>query len=86
MRMTADLDSIHFTASISQAEILLKTTFDYYRSPERDKVLLCTLGYSMPRHLAAHIDEIQPTTRFEEQRNVVFDSLSSYLDFLITYP
>ena len=64
--MTSDENSIQFNASIAQAETLLKTTFNYYRNPEHDIVLLRTLGYSVPERLAAHIIDVQPTTRFED--------------------
>ena len=58
-------DWVTFTTSVSKANNLLNTTFDWYQQ-DGDKAgpKLRTLQYSVPDELDVHVDMIQPTTRF----------------------
>ncbi|KAL0471170.1 tripeptidyl-peptidase [Neurospora intermedia] len=60
-----DNDWVSFTTSVAKANNLLNTTFDWYQQ-DGDKTgpKLRTLQYSVPDELDAHVDMIQPTTRF----------------------
>ncbi|KAJ5377408.1 subtilisin-like protein [Penicillium cataractarum] len=55
---------ISFSATVFQAEQMLKTEFSHYRHDPSGKSLLRTLGYSLPHKIHPHVHLIQPTTRF----------------------
>ena len=55
---------ITFTVPISQAEKLLDTQFHYFRNEVNQKADIRTLSYSVPKDVYAHVQMIQPTTRF----------------------
>ncbi|KAK5653455.1 hypothetical protein OQA88_8941 [Cercophora sp. LCS_1] len=57
-------DWITFTTTKSVAERLLNTTFNWYEYEGGGGPKLRTLSYSVPEHVADHIDLVQPTTRF----------------------
>ena len=59
-----DSDWINFRTTIDVANSLLDTEFKYYANEVKDIRRLRTLQYSIPESLAAHINMVQPTTRF----------------------
>jgi tripeptidyl-peptidase-1 len=62
-------DWINFRATVAQAEKLMDTTFEVYRSYVDPSVAKTrTLQYSVPQQLHSYIDMIQPTTRFGQIR------------------
>lgn len=61
-------DWMNFQATSAQAEILLNTTFSIFRNEDGNKQIVRTLRYSIPEELIAHIDTIQPTTKFPQIR------------------
>ena len=73
--VTDDGDTIHFVASISEAEKMLDTTFHVYRNKNKPVDSIRTLQYSLPAELHAYVDMVQPTTRFGQikaQRDQIF--------------
>lgn len=59
-------DWVSFTSTVRTANKLLDTEFGWYQyqdSPGASPKLRA-LSYSIPEHVAAHIDLVQPTTRF----------------------
>ena len=54
--------NVKFSTTVSKANTLLNTTFNYYESAGVQK--LRTTGYSVPVDLQSHIDLITPTTYF----------------------
>ncbi|KAK4176196.1 peptidase S8/S53 domain-containing protein [Triangularia setosa] len=73
----ADNDWVSFSTSVENASHLLKTDFAWYLNAENDSELkLRTLAYSVPDEVAAHIDLVQPTTRFGQpvaKRSTIFE-------------
>ncbi|KAF2795550.1 tripeptidyl-peptidase-like protein [Melanomma pulvis-pyrius CBS 109.77] len=64
-----DGEWINFVAPVSTAEKMMDTTFKTYQSLVRDDVRkIRALRYSVPKTIRAHIDMIQPTTRFGQIR------------------
>lgn len=59
-----DSDWINFRTTVDVANSLLDTEFKYYANEVKDIRRLRTLQYSIPESLAAHINMVQPTTRF----------------------
>lgn len=73
---SVDNDWISFTTTAATAGQLLNTTFAWYQFDGRGDPKLRTLAYSVPDSIAAHIDLIQPTTRFGQlgaQKSTIFD-------------
>lgn len=71
-----DGEWINFMATVKEAENLLDTTFDIYRSTQARQDKVRTLQYSVPESLHQYINMIQPTTRFGQmraERDFVFD-------------
>lgn len=58
-----DRDYLMFRTSVGTANKLLDTQFDWYRG-EDGVQMLRTTRYSVPQDVAAHINFVQPTTRF----------------------
>ena len=58
-----DGDYLMFRTSVGTANKLLDTQFDWYRG-EDGVQMLRTTRYSVPQDVAAHINFVQPTTRF----------------------
>lgn len=58
-----DHDWISFTTTVRTADALLDTRFAWYQYGS-DSPKLRALSYSVPDFVAAHIDLVQPTTRF----------------------
>ncbi|KAL0261685.1 Tripeptidyl-peptidase sed2 [Diplodia seriata] len=71
-----DGEWINFVASVSQAEKMMDTKFNTYRSEIRTNIRkIRTLEYSIPAELHEFINMIQPTTRFSQirpERSLVF--------------
>ncbi|KAH7053096.1 tripeptidyl-peptidase-like protein [Macrophomina phaseolina] len=64
-----DGDWINFVATVGQAEKMMDTKFNVYRSEIRKDVeKIRTLQYSIPTELHEYINMIQPTTRFAQIR------------------
>lgn len=57
-------DWLQVTTLVQTAESLLNNTFFWYREVSSGQRRIRTLQYSVPEDLAAHINVIQPTTRF----------------------
>lgn len=55
---------ITFTVPLSRAEKMLDTQFHYFRNDVSQKADIRTFRYSVPKHVHAHVQMIQPTTRF----------------------
>lgn len=69
-------DWLTFTTKKSVAESLLNTTFHWYEYEGGGGPKLRTLSYSVPEHVADHIDLVQPTTRFGNfgsKRSTIFE-------------
>ncbi|OJD31690.1 tripeptidyl peptidase sed3 [Diplodia corticola] len=71
-----DGEWINFVATVSQAEKMMATKFNTYRSEIRKSVQnIRTLEYSIPTELHDFINMIQPTTRFAQirpQRSLIY--------------
>ncbi|KAL1621006.1 Tripeptidyl-peptidase sed2 [Neofusicoccum ribis] len=64
-----DGEWINFVATVSQAEEMMATKFNIYRSEIRKNIQkVRTLEYSIPAELHDYINMIQPTTRFAQIR------------------
>lgn len=62
-----DGEFINFIATVGQAEEMMDTKFENYQNLNKRSVnKIRTLGYSLPRDLARHVDMVQPTTRFAQ--------------------
>lgn len=72
-----DGEWINFVATVSQAEKMMDTKFNVFRSEIRTNIQkIRTLEYSIPAELHDYINMIQPTTRFAQirpQRSTVLD-------------
>ena len=71
-----DNDWVSFTTTTGVASELLNTTFAWYKYEGGGGDKLRTLSYSVPDHIVAHIDLVQPTTRFGRlgaKRSSIFD-------------
>lgn len=62
-----DSNHVAFRCTISQAKTLLNATFRNFEDVQGNSIVR-TLSYSLPEHLHAYIDTIQPTTRFPRVR------------------
>lgn len=62
-----DGDYLYFRTTVAAADRLLDTRFGWYRSVHGEE-LLRTTRYAVPAHVAAHINFVQPTTRFGSTR------------------
>ncbi|KAA8650204.1 hypothetical protein EYZ11_003919 [Aspergillus tanneri] len=63
-----DADWINFQTTVEKANALLDTQFQWYVNKVKDVRRLRTLKYSIPKSVAAHVNMIQPTTRFGQIR------------------
>jgi tripeptidyl-peptidase I len=73
-----DGDWINFKVTVGQAEAMLKTHFYYFHNKYANVKRIRTLQYSIPQSLRAHVQMIQPTTRFGQlrpQMSMVMDSV-----------
>ncbi|KAK0705539.1 tripeptidyl-peptidase [Lasiosphaeris hirsuta] len=73
---SVDNDWISFTTTAGKAGGLLNTTFAWYRFEGGGGPKLRTLSYRVPDDVAAHIDLVQPTTRFGQlgaQKSNIFE-------------
>ncbi|KAK4235446.1 peptidase S8/S53 domain-containing protein [Achaetomium macrosporum] len=72
-----DHDWVSFTTTVRTANELLGTRFTWYQYLQGNGgPALRALSYSVPDHVAAHIDLVQPTTRFGHlgaQKSSVFE-------------
>jgi tripeptidyl-peptidase-1 len=79
-----DHDWVSFTTTVRTANKLLDTQFAWYRYLQRaGGPALRALSYSVPDDVAAHIDLVQPTTRFGNlgaRRSTIFDAYPLVLD------
>lgn len=61
---------------VSTANALLDADFSWYKYADGGDLKLRTLSYSVPDAVSAHVDLVQPTTRFGQlsgQRSTIFD-------------
>ncbi|GAB1214565.1 Tripeptidyl-peptidase sed2 [Aspergillus terreus] len=63
-----DADWINLRTTVEHANALLDTQFGWYENEVRHITRLRTLQYSIPETVAAHINMVQPTTRFGQIR------------------
>jgi len=64
-----DADWMTFETTVGVANQMLDTKFAWYLSEEaKPRKILRTLEYSIPDHVAQHINLVQPTTRFSSVR------------------
>lgn len=73
-----DHDWVSFYTTVQRASELLSTQFSWYKStqPGVGQPVIRSLSYSVPDHVAEHIDLVQPTTRFSNlntQKSFIFD-------------
>ncbi|KAK8067828.1 hypothetical protein PG996_006940 [Apiospora saccharicola] len=71
-----DNDFITINTTVAKADALLDTTFAWYQYEESATPSLRTLAYSVPDDLVAHVDMVQPTTRFgrfSTKKSTVFE-------------
>ncbi|KAK3311977.1 tripeptidyl-peptidase [Apodospora peruviana] len=71
-----DNDWISFTTTVDKANSLLNTSFEWYEYSGGGGPMLRTLSYTVPDEVAAHIDLVQPTTRFGQlgaKKSTIFD-------------
>ncbi|KAK3386632.1 peptidase S8/S53 domain-containing protein [Podospora didyma] len=61
---SVDNDWVSFTTTVGRANELLGTTFRWFEYAGGGGAKLRTLSYNVPDEVAAHIDLVQPTTRF----------------------
>lgn len=71
-----DGDYLFFRTDVATASKMLGTSFAWYRNADGEE-LLRTTRYSVPGGVAAHINFVQPTTRFGSTR-----PLASHVDVL----
>ncbi|KAL2257617.1 hypothetical protein VTK26DRAFT_9405 [Humicola hyalothermophila] len=64
IKASVDHDWMSFTTTVGTANKLLDTQFAWYQYSDGGRPKLRTLSYSVPDQVAAHIDLVQPTTRF----------------------
>lgn len=72
-----DGDYLFFQTDVATANKMLDTDFAWYQNELGDAPLLRTTKYSVPGEVAAHINFVQPTTRFGSTR-----PLSSHVNIL----
>lgn len=72
-----DGEYLFVRTDVATASTLLDTTFAWYRQAGSGERLLRTTRYSVPGEVAAHINFVQPTTRFGGTR-----PLASHVDVL----
>jgi tripeptidyl-peptidase-1 len=75
-----DNDLVSFTATVRTANELLEADFGWYQYQyaQGDGPKLRTLEYSVPDEIAAHVDLVQPTTRFGQlgvRKSTIFDTV-----------
>jgi tripeptidyl-peptidase-1 len=70
-------DWIHVRIPVSTAERLLNTEYHLYSHTEDGSHIIRTTSWSLPQHLHAHIDTIQPTTSFFRARALSTDYITS---------
>ncbi|KAK8070799.1 hypothetical protein PG997_011002 [Apiospora hydei] len=73
---TVDNDFITINTTVAKADALLETKFAWYQYEDSDGPRLRTLAYSVPDELVAHVDMVQPTTRFgrfSTRKSTVFE-------------
>ncbi|KAK8073926.1 tripeptidyl-peptidase [Apiospora phragmitis] len=73
---TVDNDFITINTTVAKADALLETTFAWYQYEDSAEPRLRTLAYSVPDELVAHVDMVQPTTRFgrfSAKKSTVFE-------------
>ncbi|KAK4097063.1 subtilisin-like protein [Parathielavia hyrcaniae] len=83
---TVDHDWVSFTTTVRTAAELLDTQFAWYRYSHSGRPALRTLSYSVPGRVAAHIDLVQPTTRFGNlgaRRSAIFGMHPVELDGIV---
>lgn len=77
-------DWVSFTTTVRHANELLDTQFAWYQYiHSAGGPALRALSYSVPDHVAAHIDLVQPTTRFGNlgaRKSSIFDMYPLVLD------
>ncbi|KAG6364221.1 hypothetical protein INS49_005819 [Diaporthe citri] len=71
-----DGDYLMFRTTVGTANTLLDTQFDWYRG-EDGVQMMRTTRYSVPQDVAAHINFVQPTTRFGTAKR-----LASHVDIM----
>jgi tripeptidyl-peptidase-1 len=54
--------------SISQANDLLRTSYQLYRHVKTNETIVRTLGYALPTALDGHVEMVAPTTSFESPK------------------
>ncbi|KAK4155303.1 hypothetical protein C8A00DRAFT_31923 [Chaetomidium leptoderma] len=81
-----DHDWVSFTTTVRHANELLNTEFSWYQYLQSSGgPALRALSYSVPDHIAAHIDLVQPTTRFGNigaRKSSIFDMYPLELDII----
>jgi tripeptidyl-peptidase-1 len=84
IRPVVDHDWVSFTTTVRTANELLGTQFAWYQYLDgAGDPALRALSYSVPDHVAAHINLVQPTTRFGNlgaRKSSVFDMHPLELD------
>lgn len=71
-----DNDFLTIATTVGAADELLDARFAWYEYASGGGKKLRTLSYSVPDDVAAHVDLVQPTTRFGQlgaQRSTIFD-------------
>lgn len=63
-------DWISVRLPLSRVEMMLDTKYHIYRHKRSGEEIVRTTTYSLPRSLHSHIDLIQPTTMFDNMRNM----------------
>lgn len=65
IKQSKGLNWIKFSATVGEAESLLRTEYKIYTNLETGKDHLACEDYSVPPHIQEHIDFITPTTHFD---------------------
>lgn len=79
VRPVVSHDWISFTTTARTANRLLETDFRWYQESQGGSPRLRVLSYSVPDQVAAHIDLVQPTTRFGHlgaRKSTIFETHS----------
>ncbi|KAJ6454198.1 subtilisin-like protein [Mycena sanguinolenta] len=64
MTLSGNSDMIQLNVTIAEAEALLKTEYYVYGDDEGAMRVGCHEGYTLPDHVAKHVDLVWPTTHF----------------------
>ncbi|KAI9757050.1 MAG: hypothetical protein M4579_003619 [Chaenotheca gracillima] len=73
VKQSSNRSWLSFNATIDEVESLLKAEYSYYQHPDGKSHVGCE-SYSVPEHIAPHVDLITPTVHFDVVSKAPVDS------------